>query len=81
VTDSQPQAQDCTLQVDENNGINNSALSGSLSSYVTDAGNASLTYQVVAPPSDGTVTVNAVTGAFTYAPNQYSTGPTHSFTR
>jgi kumamolisin len=56
----------------------NQAVSGTLSASAS--GNPALTFQIVAQPADGTVTItDASTGAFTYTPNSGFTG-TDSFT-
>jgi len=50
----------------------NSTLSGRLPA--TDRDNDNITYVVANPPANGSLTMDAATGAFTYIPNQYFYG-------
>jgi Ca2+-binding RTX toxin-like protein len=48
-------------------GNEDTAITGSVAA--TDVDNASLTYEIVTAPTNGTVTLNAATGAYVYTPN------------
>jgi VCBS repeat-containing protein len=59
-----PQASNATLNLNED-GV----ATGDLNNYATDADGDVLTFSTVQAPAHGTLTLDAVTGAYTYTPN------------